>query len=204
MLTRRLLVGGGGAVVARAALAQSTNGTGGERAPFGLTWGQAAEEIEASGVTLTPAGGATESGVAFQAAGLTATLPDSEVVTLYFGLRNRLWRIFAVGRAMGPDPYGFSGLRRYQDLIALLTGRYGEGHDVDERRTFSQDPARYVYYLTAGQAKRYTEFQGGGAVIQLSLHGYQGDMTRWALLYDGIREAAAFRIDKTSQEINAL
>jgi hypothetical protein len=160
-VTRRLLIGGGIAFAAQPSFGQTSSPSPGQRAPFGLTWGLSAEDVRASGVVLPPTGTPSDYGLAYPAEGLKATLSDTEAVTLFFGHRNQLWRIFAVSRAMGPDPYGSRGVQRYQELAGLLTERYGKGRDVDERDSYSRKPEMYVYYLSQGNARRYTDFRGG-------------------------------------------
>ncbi len=183
----------------------AANTTTSHHAPFGLTWGQSAEEVRASGVTLSDGGNPTDYGVAHTAESLKGVLSDMESVMLFFGLRNRLWRIFAVSRGMGPDQYGYPGIRRYQELLGILTERYGKGNETDDKgEAYSRHPEMYVFYLSQNSARRYVEFVSDGVAIQLGLRGAAGDITRWVLFYENIREAAAFVKDKAEKEKGIL
>src|SRR5262249_47949888 len=156
------------------ALAETTAG----RAPFGLTWGQSAEEVRTSGVTLPSTGAKTDYGLAYEAEGLKAILSDTETVRLFFGYHDRLWRIVAASRPMGPDPHGIVGIQRYEELMRLLTERYGKGREVDQHDPYSNQPQMYVFYLQHGNARRYVDFTGEGMNVQLGLRGDVTDMTR--------------------------
>jgi len=54
-------------------------------------------------------------------------------VFLFFGYKDKLWRIAAVGRPMGPDPSGNQTVARYQELATVLSDRYGRGVETDIR-----------------------------------------------------------------------
>ncbi len=214
MLTRRLLVTGGGLAIARNALAQNPVAAGGDRAPFGLAWGQSADEVRAAGVSLLPVRSwfadyepdyGTDNGVIYGAEGLTSLLWDTRRVWLFFGLQSRLYRIIAQGQSIGPDPYGYWGTRRYQELRALLAQLYGRGEEVDDRgQSYARHPERYVYYLSQQRAHLYASFAGEGMTIQLALRADGTDFTRWVLFYESASEAAAFARYKASQEKAAL
>jgi hypothetical protein len=105
----------------------------GVTAPFGLTWGMSSEEVRKTGAQLAANAGRSEFGAAFTATNLSKVLTDTESVFLFFGYKDKLWRIAAAGRPMGPDPSGSQALARYQELATVLSDRYGRGVETDIR-----------------------------------------------------------------------
>jgi hypothetical protein len=207
MITRRLVIGGcGSGLVFANAIAQQSPETPHSRAPFGLTWGQSVESVRAMGLTLSDTGTPTDYGTSYtlQIQDLKDTLADIEAIALFFGIQNRLWRIFAASKGMGPDPYGYPGIHRYQELLGTLTERYGKGAETDVRGRFSTSPELYVYYLSNGEAKKFVDFTGDGMNIQLDLRGQSGGITRWVLFYESVQEGKAFIKDKATREKNVL
>jgi hypothetical protein len=186
------------------AKAQGNSSSSDNRAPFGLFWGRSAAEIRALGVTLVPIGEETDFGIGYRAEGLRAVLSDAERIILFCGFKDRLWRIFATSRKIGPDPYGYAGLRRYQEIQALLSDRYGKGEEVDERGTYNSNPEMYVFYLRQGRVKRYTNFRGNGMDVQLGLRGEADDTMRWVLFYESIQESITFNNDRKLKEKESL
>ena len=60
------------------------------RAPFGLTWGVASDEVRKTGVDLTADPSAKDFGVSFMATNLGKVLSDTEGVLLSFGFNDKL------------------------------------------------------------------------------------------------------------------
>ena len=91
MLTWRPLLACCGSLAAFPVIGETT-----DHAPFGLAWGQSAEDVEATSVKLTKMGEPGDYGVGYTATGLTAVLSDTDTVMLFFGFKNRLWRVAAI------------------------------------------------------------------------------------------------------------
>ena len=175
------------------------------RAPFGLTWGVSAEDVRRTGVTLSPFEGPSDYGAAFTATGLSKVLSDSQVVILFFGYRDSLVRIVAVGRPVDHDPYGARVISRYNDLAVSLGERYGNAHEVDQRDTqVWKAPNEYVTSLRQGRAHRYTDFRNSSMYVQLSINAIDPDTSQYVIFFVSRPEMAKFESDKKAKEKDAL
>src|SRR5262249_15256421 len=153
-------------------------------APFGLKWGMSSEEVRKTGVELAANPGRSEFGAAFAATNLSKVLTDTESVFLFFGYKDKLWRIAAAGRPMGPDPSGSQALARYQELASVLAERYGRGVETDIRdREMWKGPNEYVMSLRQGRAFRYTNFHSINVDVELSVRAAESDKSYYVILY---------------------
>jgi hypothetical protein len=89
-------------------------------APFGLKWGQTAEQIRAMGVKLTPQK-ADDGSDQYTAEALPMVIEDIEGIRLNFGFAGKLWKITAISKAFQNDPYGFAAKARYSELADALS-----------------------------------------------------------------------------------
>ena len=175
------------------------------RAPFGLTWGLSADEIRKLGVRLSASTGQSTYGVSFTATDLSKVITDTESVALFFGYRDKLWRIAAIGRSIGPDPSGGQIVARYQDLAAVLSERYGRGVETDIRdHEMWKGPNEYVMSLKVGRAFRYTNFHTPNVDVELSVRAVTNDTAYYLILFEYRPGAREFEADKKIHEKDAL
>lgn len=173
--------------------------------PFGLTWGMSSDEVRKTGARLTANTGRSEFGAAFAATDLSKVLSDTESVFLFFGFKDKLWRIAAAGRPMGPDPSGSQVVSRYQELATVLSDRYGRGVETDIRdREMWKGPTEYVMSIRQGRAHRYTNFHSTNVDVELSVRAADSDKAYYLILFQYGPEARAFEADKKVHEKDAL
>ncbi len=175
------------------------------RAPFGLTWGMSPDDIRKLGVRLTDSPGRSDYGASFTATDLSKVLSDTESVALFFGYRDKLWRIAAVGRSIGPDPSGNQAVARYQELVTVLSDRYGRGVETDIRdHQMWKGPNEYVMSLKQGRAFRYTNFPAPNVDVELSVRAAESDRAYYLILFEYRPGAREFEADKKLHEKDAL
>lgn len=109
MLSRRSTIALAGAFLLPIPIAASAAADANVSAPFGLTWGMSSEEARKTGAQLAANAGRSDYGASFAATNLSKVLSDTESVTLFSGYKDKLWRIAAAGRPIGPDPSGRQG-----------------------------------------------------------------------------------------------
>ncbi len=174
-------------------------------APFGLTWGMSSDQVRKTGARLTANAGRSEFGAAFAASDLSKVLSDTESVFLFFGYKDKLWRIAAAGRQMGPDPSGSQAVARYQELAAVLSDRYGRGVETDTRdREMWKGPNEYVMSIRQGRAHRYTNFHSTNVDVELSVRAADSDKSYYLILFQYSPGAREFEADKKVNEKDAL
>lgn len=184
--------------------ARAAEQPGDTKAPFGLTWGMSADDVRKLGATLTDAGG-RDYGKGFTVTGLERVLSDAQTVLLFFGYRDRLFRIVAVGRFQGPDPYGASTLTRYKELAAILEERYGKGRETDLRdREMWKAPNEYVMSLKQGRALRFTSFLTVDVEVELSMRAKSQDESNYVIIFSSRPGQTEFELDKRRQEKDSL
>ena len=132
-------------------------------------------------------------------------LSDTESVFLFFGYKDKLWRIAAAGRPMGPDPSGSQTVARYQELVAVLSDRYGRGVETDIRdREIWKGPNQYVMSIRQGRAHRYTNFHSAKVDVELSVRAADSDKAYCLILFQYSPGAREFEADKKVREKDAL
>lgn len=175
------------------------------QAPFGLVWDASPDDVRKLGVVLVAQKKSTEYGAAFVASQLPKIISDIETVIVWFGYENRLWRIGAIGKSMGPDPYGNQLIARYNELSSALQGRYGRGKEVNIRDTeIWTRPSEYLSSLEQGRASRYTSFDSGSTNAELSIRASSSDEGFYVILFEYKPGAKQFREDKEKHEKDAL
>ena len=175
-------------------------------APFGLTWGMSSDEARKTGAQLAANAGRSDYGASFAATNLSKVLSDTESVILFFGFKDKLWRIAAAGRPMGPDPSGRQAVARYQELAAVLSDRYGRGIETDVRdREVWKGPNEYVMSIRQGRAYRYTNFHSSANVdVELSIRATGNNQAYYLILFEYRPGAQEFEADKKVHEKEAL
>jgi len=127
-------------------------------------------------------------------------------VILFFSYKDKLWRIAAAGRPIGPDPSGRQAVARYQDLTTVLSDRYGRGVETDVRdREMWKGPNEYVMSIRQGRAFRYTNFHSSANVdVELSVRAAGTDQAYYLILFEYRPAAREFEADKKVHEKEAL
>jgi hypothetical protein len=153
-------------------------------APFGLSWGASVEESKSSGVELKGAPTA-DYGDTYVSTKLPRAVADQDQTFLSFGHNDKLWRIIVIGRATPNDPHGGSIKARYQELVEVLTERYGKGrsYHVLGDSIFSQSQ----YFLAGirdGKSTWYTNFDTPEVQVQIGILAESGDTGRWRIIYE--------------------
>lgn len=204
-LSRRralMLAAAGSFLVSGIASAESADDV---RAPFGLTWGMSSDDVRKLGVHLTPSAERPNDGVSFAATELSKVLSDTETVVLFFGYRDKLWRVAAVGGSLGPDPSGSQAVARYRELASSLSERYGPGVESDTRdRELWKGANQYVMSLRQGRAHRYTTFRSSTVDVELSVRASDSDRAYYVILFAHRPGAQEFEADKKAHEKDAL
>jgi len=163
------------------------------------------DQVRKTGARLTANAGRSEFGAAFAASDLSKVLSDTESVFLFFGYKDKLWRIAAAGRQMGPDPSGSQAVARYQELAAVLSDRYGRGVETDTRdREMWKGPNEYVMSIRQGRAHRYTNFHSTNVDVELSVRAADSDKSYYLILFQYSPGAREFEADKKVNEKDAL
>jgi hypothetical protein len=205
MLSRRSIIGLAVAYLLYFPTAVSAEPETGVSAPFGLTWGMSSDEVRKTGARLTATTGRSEFGAAFAASDLSKVLSDTESVFLFFGHKDKLWRIAAAGRPMGPDPSGSQVVARYQELAAVLSDRYGNGVETDIRdREVWKGTNEYIISIRQGRAHRYTNFHSSNVDVELSIRADDSDKAYYLILFQYIPGKREFEGDKKTHEKDAL
>jgi hypothetical protein len=132
-------------------------------------------------------------------------LSDTESVVLFFGYKDKLWRIAALGRSTQQDPSGGQTVARYRDLAASLSDVYGHGAETDVRdHQMWKAPDEYVMSLLQGRAFRYTAFQSPSVDVELSVRATDGNTAHYLILFEHRPGAIQFKADKKAREKDAL
>jgi hypothetical protein len=205
-LSRRSTILRAGAFLLPIPTAVSTEAYANVSAPFGLTWGMSSEEARKTGAQLSANAGRSDYGASFAASNLSKVLSDTESVSLFFGYKDKLWRIAAAGRPMGPDPSGRQAVARYQELATVLSDRYGRGVETDVRdREVWKGPNEYVMSIKQGRGFLYTNFHSSDDVdVELSVRAASSDQAYYLILFAYRPGAREFETDKKVHEKEAL
>lgn len=187
-----------------AALCTPSEAADGGEAPFGLVWGSSEAQVRAAGVVLTPSTDA-EYGVSFSATRLPKAISDLQSVDLAFGYNDRLWRIVAVSKEFDNDPYGSAVLLRYDELVAALRKKYGQGAQTHQQDTEMWKGAdEFLMGIKQGRSWHYTIFKMGSISVEISVRALSSDTGIIVLIYVDRDLESEFKKKKGSAEENAL
>jgi hypothetical protein len=173
-------------------------------APLGLTWGVAPDEVRALGADLNEFPG-TEFGTSFATTKLPRALSDQEATILSFGYDGRLWRIIAVSKAFQNDPSGNALKARYQELLNVLTEKYGSPTSVQHLGDSIYAESQYFLAgIKGGQSFWYSNFSTPSLSVQLGLSADDMSSGRWRIIYEEKSLRKAFDAAKKGKEKGAL
>src|SRR5258708_13700913 len=94
-------------------------------APIGLIWGSSIAEVQARGIELKEVEG-TDFGKSYLASKMEKALADQSAALLSFGFNDNLWRVLITSRPFSDDPAGSAAVARYDELVSLLSEKYGK------------------------------------------------------------------------------
>src|SRR5690348_15357816 len=94
-------------------------------APLGFAWSASVNSVKEAGIELKESGGDAY-GVGFAAYKISKALADQDATLLSFGHNDKLWRIVVISKEFSNDPMGTSVRNRYQELLGILSEKYGK------------------------------------------------------------------------------
>ena len=136
---------------------------------------------------------------------LPKAIHDQEITYLFFGNDNKLWRITAISSSFENDPYGNGAKSRYDELVGILSEKYGRGTSVHQfGDDFYKRPDNFVYGIQQGQTAWFTNFANPDLFIQLGLLAEGQSTLRWRVIYENKVLKKAFDQDQKSREKGSL
>jgi hypothetical protein len=183
---------------AEAALAQATD------APIGLVWGASASEIQAKGVGLKEIEG-TDFGKSFTASNMDRALADQSVAILSFGFNDKLWRVLITSRPFSSDPAGSAVVLRYNELVGVLSEKYGKPDQVHKLGdSIYAQSAYFLAGIRGGESRWFSNFDTPSLFIQIGLVATDSATGNWRLIYENKLFRRDFETSKRSREKGAL
>jgi hypothetical protein len=173
-------------------------------APIGLIWGSSIAEVQARGIELKEVEG-TDFGKSYLASKMEKALADQSAALLSFGFNDKLWRVLITSRPFSDDPAGSAAVARYDELVSLLSEKYGKANQVHRLgdSIFAQ-PAYFVAGIRGGQSKWFTNFDTSNLFVQLGLNASDSSTANWRLIYENKSFRRDFEASKRSREKGTL
>ena len=173
-------------------------------APFGLAWGSSTDDVRSLGVELKPYPDKSF-GVSFLASSLPKVLSDQDATLLSFGINNKLWRVVGLSKEFPNDPYGVAIKSRYQQLLEVLTEKYGKPTSVHRLGgSIYSEPRYFVSGLRGGETNWYTNFNAELVDLQINLNASDSSTSRWKIIFEYKPLRKLFEADKSGQEKGTL
>jgi hypothetical protein len=154
----------------------------GEPAPFGLTWGMTKEQIEGLGVSLTSQEDQSR-GAEFVATKLPKMVEGANGVVIALGFGGKLYRVTVISNEYDNDGYGAQIGTRYDELVAVLTQKYGKGKAHDFTSSDYRGD-RWAYGLWKNENSKYTTFETETLDIEISCRSQDMSDPYWVIIYD--------------------
>jgi hypothetical protein len=173
-------------------------------APLGLTWGSSSSDIQSRGIGLQEFQG-TDFGKSFMASKIERALADQSVALLSFGFNDKLWRVLIASRPFSDDPMGSAAVARYNELVSVLSEKYGKASEV--HRLGDSIYAQSAYFLAGirgGQSIWYANFDTSSLSIQLALTASDNSTAGWRIIYENKIFRRDFEASKRSREKGTL
>lgn len=175
-----------------------------QSAPLGLEWSAAADSLRQTGIDLKESG--TDAyGVGFSANKLPKVLADQETALLSFGHNDKLWRIVVVSKDFSNDPMGLAVRNRYNDLLGILSEKYGKpkNHHTLGSSIFSE-PEYFLAGIQGGKSFWYSDYTTADLNIQIGIVATSSSDARWRIIYEYKALKAVFEQSKRGREKGAL
>jgi hypothetical protein len=173
-------------------------------APLGLVWGSSFSEIQANGIELKEIEGA-DFGKSYVASKMEKALADQGAALLSFGFHDKLWRVLITSRPFSGDPAGSAAVARYNELVGLLSEKYGKANQA--HRLGDSIYAQSAYFLAGirgGHSKWFTNFDTPSLFIQLGLTASDSSTAAWRIIYENKTFRRDFEASKRSREKGTL
>jgi hypothetical protein len=175
-----------------------------EEAPLGLVWGSSSSDVRERGVELTEAP-RSEFGNSFAANKFEKAIADQGKVHLSFGFNDKLWRIVIGSREFSNDPFGSKVTARYNELVSVLSEKYGK--PMQNHRLGDSKYSRDGYFLNgiqAGTSSWFSNFETPNVFIQLGITANDSSTGYWKLIYEYKPLKKGFEESKRSHEKGSL
>jgi hypothetical protein len=182
----------------------STNAVAESDAPLGLSWGQSTTDVRNRGVDLADFS-KTDFGKTFVATKLERAVSDQDSAVLSFGFNDRLWRIMIVSRKFNNDPHGTAVLARYNELLTVLSEKYGKPKQVHRLGGSIYSESKYFLAgIRGGESKWFADFDTSTLSVQLALSADDSSTGRWLLFYSNKPLEREFQSSKRTKEKGSL
>jgi hypothetical protein len=102
-----------------------------------------------------------------------------------FGYDDKLWRIVAISRPFSNDPSGTNVKSRYQELLGVLTEKYGRPtvvHTLGE--SIYREPRYFLAGINGGHTSWYANFDTHKLFIQLGIVAEDSSTGRWRTIFE--------------------
>lgn len=182
----------------------STSSVLAQDAPLGLKWSSTVDSVRQTGIELKEAG-SDAYGTGFSANKLSKALADQETTLLSFGYNDKLWRIVILSQNFANDPMGVVVRNRYQELLGILTDKYGKpvGHHRLGESIYSE-PRFFLTGIQGGNSFWYSDFKASELDIQIGILATSGSDARWRIIYEYKPLKAIFEQSKKVREKGSL
>lgn len=192
--------------MSQAALAQSND------APFGLSWGQSAEELRARGVNLSQTKRESDF-TFFSATKVPIGISIAEKYSIIIHDRHGLQKVAMHSENFNNDPSGSDGRKAYADYKEALAGKYGPpdsrySREVVGVKLYKERDEFYecLKYTGCGMWSSLWSLANGGT-IGLELKGISRGTGWLNLTYEGPRWSDAVdnvKANRSAQDRKAL
>lgn len=173
-------------------------------APFGLIWATSAADIRSLGIELEEFP-SKDFGASYVATKLPKIISDVETVFVSFGYDDKLWRVGALSKKFSNEPSGTSVRNRYNELIGVLTEKYGKGkqsHFQDTTMWKGRD--EFVMGIKVGRSNWFTNYETNLLHIQLGIIADDTSTAQWRIIMENKPLQENFGLSKKTHEKNAL
>lgn len=158
-----------------------------DEAPYGLHWGETAQDITDRGLSIEAVEGDGKSKL-YVARGLRMAPPDTGLVRIVINEKHGLQRITWISKPIEDDLYGTKGRKAYQDRIAAFNRDFGRPHVTTEEigvSVYTAPDQFYACLATDGCGIFMSKWLGDDEEILLRLVADAPTRGRLEIIYDG-------------------
>jgi hypothetical protein len=175
-----------------------------EEAPLGLLWGNSSSDLRTRGVELAEYS-KSEFGKGFLANKFEKAIADQDKVLLSFGFNDKLWRITILSREFPNDPFGSAVTGRYNELVSVLSEKYGKPMQYHRLGESLYSEQRYFLSgIEGGKSRWFSNFETLNLFVQLAITANNSSTGHWQLIYEYKPLKKGFEESKRSQEKGSL
>jgi len=173
-------------------------------APFGLIWAASPADIRSLGIELVEFP-AKDFGTSYVATKLPKIISDVETVFVSFGYDDKLWRVAALSKNFSNDPSGTSVRSRYNELISVLTEKYGKGKQSHfQDTTMWKGSDEFIMGIKVGRSNWFSNFETNLLYIQLGIIADDNSTAKWRIIMENKPLRENFGSGKKANKKNAL